>query len=339
PGGPGGPTGPGRRGGKSGKGGDPAAIKKAKRRKRVNLIVAAFAVLVMLAGGAVVGLTWFYDDVPQYKTDELQATSIVFENGATMATLGEFNRTVVPAAEISPLVKHAVMAAEDKNFEDHEGIDVKGIMRAAWNNFTGGSTQGASTITQQYARHAAELTGINYNRKIREAVLARKLEQEYTKDQILGFYLNAIYFGRGCHGIEAAAQCYFGKSALTKPGQPKALTAAEAAVLASVIKQPEPDSVTGHQGYDPQMNLQEAQARWGYTLGNMVEKKWLSSEERAAAKYPTVKQYDPKKCQVGCGVDKPTGNVVNYVREELEQMGIPAAEWKKGGYRITTTIN
>jgi membrane peptidoglycan carboxypeptidase len=339
PGGPGGPTGPGRRGGKSGKGGDPAAIKKAKRRKRVNIVVAAFAVLVMLAGGAVVGLTWFYDDVPQYKTDELQATSIVYSGGQTMATLGEFNRTVVPAAEISPLVKHAVMAAEDKNFEEHEGIDVKGIMRAAWNNFTGGSTQGASTITQQYARHAADLTGINYNRKIREAVLARKLEQEYTKDQILGFYLNAIYFGRGCHGIEAAAQCYFGKSSVTKPGQKNALTAAEAAVLASVIKQPEPDAVTGHQGYDPQVNLPAAQERWGYTLNNMVEKGWLSQGERAAAQYPKFKKYDPKKCQVGCGLDKPTGNVVNYVREELEAMGIPASEWKKGGYRITTTIN
>ncbi|MCW6006799.1 penicillin-binding protein, partial [Micromonospora sp. CPCC 205371] len=167
----------------------------------------------------------------------------------------------------------------------------------------------------------------------------RKLEQEYTKDEILGFYLNAIYLGRGCYGIEAAAQCYFGKSALTKPGQPNALTAAEAAVLASVIKQPEPDPLTGHQGFDPQVNLPEAQARWGYTLDNMVEKKWLSAEERAAAQYPKFKQYDPKKCQVGCGLDKPTGNVVNYVREELEAMGIPAAEWKKGGYRITTTIN
>ncbi|WP_281905984.1 transglycosylase domain-containing protein [Phytohabitans aurantiacus] len=345
PGGPEGPTGPGRRAarkaasGKGGKGGDPAAIKKAKRRKRVNLLVAAFAVMVIMAGGAVVGLTWFYDDVPEYRTEELQATSIVFENGNTMATLGEFNRTVVPAGEISPLVKHAVVAAEDKNFEDHEGIDVKGIMRAAWNNFTGGGKQGASTITQQYARHAADLTGINYNRKIREAVLARKLEQEYTKDEILGFYLNAIYLGRGCYGIEAAAQCYFGKSAVAKPGQKNALTAAEAAVLASVIKQPEPDPLTGHQGFDPQLNLPEAQARWEYTLNNMVEKKWLSAEERAAAQYPKFNKYDPKKCQVGCGLDKPTGNVVNYVRDELEAMGIPAAEWKKGGYRITTTIN
>ncbi|WP_377259881.1 transglycosylase domain-containing protein [Phytohabitans kaempferiae] len=341
PGGPGGPTGPGRRAAKGGKG-DPAAIKRAKRRKRINWIVAGFAVVVMMAGAGVVGLTWFYDDVPTYNTEELQATTIVYEDGKTqLAKLGEVNRTLVPHDKISEVVKHAVVAAEDKNFQNHEGIDLKGIARAAWNNFTGGDTQGASTITQQYARHAADLSGINYNRKIREAVLARKLEQDYDKDQILGFYLNAIYFGRGAYGIEAAAQSYFGKSVLVQPGQKNALTKEEAAVLAAVIKQPEPDKVTGHKGYDPQTNPEAAKDRWGYTLNNMVEKNWMTAEERAKAAYPekTLKEYNPKLCNIGCGADKPTGNVINYVRDELEAMGIPAADWKKGGYRITTTIN
>jgi membrane peptidoglycan carboxypeptidase len=341
PGGPTGPTGPGRRAARGGKG-DPAAIKRAKRRKRINWIVAAFAVVVMAAGAGVVALTWFYDDVPTYDTNELQATSIVFADGKTeLAKLGEVNRTLVPAEKISPVVKQAVMAAEDKNFLDHEGIDLKGIARAAWNNFTGGDTQGASTITQQYARHAADLSGINYNRKIREAVLARKLEQDLEKDQILGYYLNAIYFGRGAHGVEAAAQMYFRKSVLTQPGQKGALTKEEAAVLAAVIKQPEPDQVTGHQGYDPATNKTAAVERWNYTLGNMVEKKWMTAEERNKAVYPdkTLQKYDPKKCNIGCGIDRPTGNVVNYVRDELEAMGIPSTEWKRGGYRITTTIN
>jgi membrane peptidoglycan carboxypeptidase len=343
PGGPSGPTRPGRRAARGGKGsGDPAAIKRAKRRKRINWIVAAFAVVVMMAGAGVVALTWFYDDIPAYDTNELQATSIVYGDGKTeLAKLGEVNRTVVPADKISPVVKNAVMAAEDKNFLDHEGIDLKGIARAAWNNFTGGDTQGASTITQQYARHAADLSGINYNRKIREAVLARKLEQDLTKDKILGYYLNAIYFGRGAHGIEAAAQMYFRKSVLTQPNAKNALTKEEAAVLAAVIKQPEPDRATGHKGYDPQTNLEAAKERWAYTLGNMVEKKWMTPEERAKAVYPTktLQKYNPKGCNIGCGIDKPTGNVVNYVRDELEAMGIEAAEWKKGGYRITTTIN
>lgn len=341
PGGPGGPTGPGRRAARGG-GKDPAAIKRAKRRKRVNWIVAAFAVVVMMAGAGVVGLTWFYDDVPEYSHNELQATSIVYADGKTeLAKLGEVNRTIVPHDKISPVVKQAVIAAEDKNFLKHEGIDLKGIARAAWNNFTGGSTQGASTITQQYARHAADLNGINYNRKIREAVLARKLEQDLSKDEILGYYLNAIYFGRGANGIEAAAQIYFRKSVLTPPDQKGALTKEEAAVLASVIKQPEPDKVTGHKGFDPQVNRDAAVDRWNYTLNNLVELGWMSAEERAKAEYPdkTLQKYDPKKCNIGCGIDKPTGNVVNYVRDELEAMNISSSEWKKGGYRITTTIN
>ncbi|GAB3502817.1 hypothetical protein GCM10027575_06110 [Phytohabitans suffuscus] len=343
PGGPSGPTGPGRRAARGGKGkGDPAAIKRAKRRKRINWIVAAFAVVVMMAGAGVVGLTWFYDDVPAYDTSELQATTIVYADGKTeLAKLGEVNRTLVPAEKISPVVKNAVMAAEDKNFLDHEGIDLKGIARAAWNNFSGGDTQGASTITQQYARHAADLSGINYNRKIREAVLARKLEQDLTKDEILGYYLNAIYYGRGANGVEAAAQMYFRKSVLVQPGQKGALTKEEAAVLAAVIKQPEPDPSTGHKGYDPQVNPTAAKDRWNYTLGNMVEKGWMTAEERAKSVYPdkTLQKYDPKKCNIGCGIDKPTGNVVNYVRDELNAMGIPPEEWKRGGYRITTTIN
>jgi membrane peptidoglycan carboxypeptidase len=300
----------------------------------------------MLAGLGLVSLTWFYDDV-KAPTDfgEPETTTLLFNDGKQpLAKLGKQNRTIVPVARISPVVKHAVLAAEDKGFYEHGGVDVKGIARAAWNNFTGGTTQGASTITQQYARHAADLSGITYARKIREAVLASKLEQQLDKDTILGYYLNAIYFGRGAHGIEAAAGTYFGKSTLTPPGRPGALTAAEAAVLAAVIKQPEPDEATGHKGYDPQINLEAAQGRWNYTLNNMVDKGWLSPQERAAAKYPvqypkgTLRKWDPKtECAVDCGVNTPRGNVINYVRTELEAMGIK--DWQKGGYRITTTIN
>jgi membrane peptidoglycan carboxypeptidase len=314
---------------------------KAKRRRRSNLVLASVAVLIMVAGLGLLGVTWFYDDVkPPTEFGEPETTSILFSNGKELAKLGKQNRSIVPADRISPVVKHAILAAEDKGFYEHGGVDVKGIARAAWNNFTGGTTQGASTITQQYARHAADLSGITYARKIREAVMASKLEQQYDKETILGYYLNAVYFGRGAHGIEAAAQTYFKKSALTPPGQKDALTAAEAAVLASVIKQPEPDAATGHKGFDPQINLQAAQDRWNYTLNNMAQKGWLTPQERAAAKYPTktLTKWDPKKsCAVDCGLNTPAGNVVNYVRTELEAMGIK--DWQKGGYRITTTID
>jgi membrane peptidoglycan carboxypeptidase len=314
---------------------------KAKRRRRSNLVLAAVAVLIMLAGIGLMGVTWFYDDVKApTEFGEPETTSILYTNGWQLAKLGKQNRTIVPVDKISPVVKHAVLAAEDKGFYEHGGVDIKGIARAAWNNFTGGTTQGGSTITQQYARHAADLSGITYARKIREAVLASKLEQELDKETILGYYLNAIYFGRGAHGIEAAAQTYFGKSALTQPGQPGALTPEEAAVLASVIKQPEPDANTGHKGFDPQMNPEAAKGRWAYTLNNMAEKGWITGEQRAAAAYPskTLKKWDPKtNCTVDCGINTPAGNVVNYVRSELDAMGIK--DWQKGGYRITTTIN
>ncbi|HEX2771779.1 MAG TPA: biosynthetic peptidoglycan transglycosylase, partial [Micromonosporaceae bacterium] len=210
-GGPGGPGhgGPGRPGGPARRTarGDDA---KAKRRRRSNLVLASVAVLIMLAGLGLMGVTWFYDDVkPPTQFGEPETTSILYSNGSELAKLGKQNRSIVPADKISPVGKHAVIAAEDKNFYDHGGVDVKGIARAAWNNVSGGTTQGASTITQQYARHAADLSGITYARKIREAVLASKLEKQHDKETILGYYLNAIYFGRGAHGVEAAAQTYF----------------------------------------------------------------------------------------------------------------------------------
>ncbi|MEV6495586.1 biosynthetic peptidoglycan transglycosylase, partial [Actinoplanes sp. NPDC051633] len=182
--------------------------KAAKRRRRANILTAAAAVVVMLLGGGVVAGAYFFDDVDFIEPKaEDQVTQLFAEDNKTqIATIGDVNRSLVPYQSINPIIGEAVMAAEDKNFLDHNGIDMKGIIRAAWNNFTGGDTQGASTITQQYARHAADLKEISYNRKLREAVLARKMEDHYKKDEILGRYLNSVYFGRGAYGIEAAVK-------------------------------------------------------------------------------------------------------------------------------------
>jgi membrane peptidoglycan carboxypeptidase len=339
----GGPSGGGPGGGGPGGGGrgdrnDPG--KRAKRRRRTNVLTAAAAVLVILLGAGVVGGTYFFDDVdlPQPKT-ESQANTVLAADGSLLAKDGEQNRTVVPQQSISRLVEHAVAGAEDKNFYRHGGIDMKGIARAAWNNFSGGSTQGASTITQQYARHAADLKAISYNRKLREAVIARKLESNYDKEEIMGFYLNAIYFGRGAYGIEAAAQAYFGKSVTTPVGKSNAITPSEAAVLASVIKQPEPVK-GGHQGYDPQYNPTDAQERWAYTLNNMVEENWITPAERAAAVYPikTLKRPNKGSCKT-CAEGKPIGMIMRHVNQELREMGITEVEQERGGLQIKTTIN
>ncbi|WP_250006632.1 transglycosylase domain-containing protein [Actinoplanes sp. M2I2] len=312
--------------------------KAAKKRRRTNLLTVAAAVLVILLGAGVVGGAYFFDDVQFTEPKSEDQVSQIFagDNKTLVATIGNANRSLVPYQRINPLIGQAVMAAEDKNFHDHRGIDMRGIARAAWNNFTGGDQQGASTITQQYARHAAELKEISYNRKLREAVIARKMEDHYSKDEILGRYLNSVYFGRGANGIEAAVKAYFGnsRSSLTPPGQKGAITASEAAVIASVIKQPEPSKT--HRGYDPDNNRADAEIRWKYTLNNMLEKGWVTQLPTA---YPKVQKFDPDACRTSCGNDRATGKIVKYVKQELRAIGIDDAEQKKGGLRITTTIN
>ena len=325
-------------GGKGGKG-TATASKRAKRRRRANILTAAAAVFVILLGSGVVAFTWFYDGVGDISPKaEDQMNSIQYADGKEMTKFGE-QRTLVPSDQISPLIKEAVMGAEDKEFLNHHGIDMLGIARAAWNNLTGGGGGGASTITQQYARYHAKQYEISYARKAREAIMARKIEGQYTKDQIIGFYLNAIYFGRGAHGIEAAAQAYFNKSSIAKPGDPKALTFEEAAVIASVIKQPEPDKSTGHKGYDPQFNLPAAKDRWEYTLNNMLEKKWITPEQRAAAVYPKWQTFEPDKCRADCTGKTPLGHVKDQVMAELKALGYDKEMLLKGGYQIKTTIN
>ncbi|MEV4640241.1 transglycosylase domain-containing protein [Actinoplanes sp. NPDC049548] len=327
-----GPDGHGRRG-------DAQKIltKAAKRRRRTNILTAAAAVVVILLGVGVVGGTYIWDDVdlPAQK-EEAQTNVILNAKGEILAKLGDQNRTIVPEPKINKVVEHAVAAAEDKNFYRHNGIDMKGIVRAAWNNFTGGDTQGASTITQQYARHAADLKEISYNRKLREAVIARKLEGKYKKDEIMGMYLNYIYLGRGRYGIESAAQGYFGKSVLTPPDDPKAITPYEAAVLASIIKQPE--ATATHKGYDPAVNPEAAKDRWEYTLKNMLEEKWITPEQYAARKYPKVKGPAKNDCKT-CAADKPVGMIMRHVNAELRDMGITEAEFQRGGMTVTTTID
>jgi membrane peptidoglycan carboxypeptidase len=310
----------------------------AKRRKKVrrrNLIIAAFAVFIMLAGGVVVAGTYYYDSVPPPQQLALpESSTIFFADGKTqLAKLGQEkggNREYVPISAIPKWVQDAVISAEDRNFYHHSGIDTKGILRAAWNNLTGGETQGASTITQQYARAAANLTGVTYARKLREAVMASKLNQEYSKPQILEFYLNTIYLGRGAYGIQAASRAYFNNKTVDK------LTPAEGAVLAAVIKQPEADG--SFKGYDPAVNLGPAQDRWNYVVDGMVKMGTITAADRAKMAYPKVsKKANACVAEATCGVDTPVGNVVNYVASELAAMGIN--DLKAGGYRVTTTID
>jgi penicillin-binding protein 1A len=144
-----------------------------------------------------------------------QVTRVLARDGTLLAELFTQRRTVVPIASLPPHVKLAVLAAEDADFYEHEGLNYWGIARALVVNLRAGSTrQGGSTITQQVVKNLLLATHERtFSRKMREALLARKLEQELGKDEILELYLNNIYFGHGRYGIEEAARDDFGKSA------------------------------------------------------------------------------------------------------------------------------
>ena len=167
-----------------------------------------------------------------------QANTYVYasNNHTVLAILrGSQARIVVPSERISPWMKHAIVAIEDKRFYEHRGVDVRGMARALWADITSqGTVQGGSTITQQFVKNAYLTSQKTIGRKLIEAALAWQLEQNWTKDQILTAYLNTIYFGNGAYGVEQASRIYFhhsaaadeagrGRAARRHPGGPEPL--------------------------------------------------------------------------------------------------------------------
>jgi penicillin-binding protein 1A len=201
--------------------------------------------------------------------DDIAAqTSIVYDvNGDEVSGLAaELSREDRDLAEIPEHVREAVMGAEDRGFYDHRGISARGIARALFTNVRAGDIeQGGSTITQQYVKNAEAGTEQTYTRKVREAALSIKLEQAYSKDEILEFYLNTVYWGRGAYGIEAAAQAYFDVPV-------EDLDVNEAATLAGMLAAPE--------AMDPAEHPNRADQRRRYTLTGMHEAGWLTAAER-----------------------------------------------------------
>jgi membrane peptidoglycan carboxypeptidase len=354
PGGPAGPGGPGRpngpapagAGGRAPRGPRPPRSKRARRR---NWIVASIAVMIMVAGGTLVGGTYVFAKV---ETPEAlpagQSTKIYYSDGKTqMAQIGDENRTIVPLDKIPVYLQHAVIAAEDRTYYDNDGVDFAGIVRAAWNNVRGGETQGASTITQQYARKIAELTTeVSYRRKAEEIAIAMKLADKYSKDEILGFYLNTVPFGRGAYGVEAAAQAYFGRATAME------LTVEEAIMLAGFIKNP--NGGGGTSTFDPNVNPDEAKARWEGTRNALVDIKSKlakhgsdSYQVNTDMKMPVPPKYDRTKqtFQSQFGLDRPTGHIVHNVMDELSKLQktdkniSQIKDLKNSGLRIITTID
>ena len=298
--------------------------KKQRRSRRLKIAAAAIGGALVLLG-VFVGVVYASTDVPSPDSiTTAQTTRIYYSDGTTeMARLGDENRTNVTLDQISKPARYAVLAAENRSFYTDPGISFTGIVRAAFNNLTGGSTQGGSTITQQYVKNAIlKNSEQTFARKFQELFLAVKLDNNYSKDQILENYLNTIYYGRGAYGIESAANTYFGVPAAQ-------LTAQQGAVLAVLVRSPS--------RYDPEVSPQDAQDRWGRVLDAMVEEGWLTAEERAASVYPPVL---PKTGSTLGLPDGPEGLIVKEVKNELmDKYGYTEQQVDAGGLRITTTIN
>ena len=176
---------------------------------------------------------------------QAQSTTVFYADGTTeMGTFAEIDRTIIDTTTIPDYIGNAVVASEDRTFYTNNGVDPKGIVRALWNNLRGGDRQGASTLTQQYIKNYYVDTTSSYLGKFQQAIMAIKIDRELSKKQILGSYLNTVYFGRGAYGIEAAAQAYFGHSAAQ-------MTVSESALLAGILPAPS--------AWDPAVDAGQAQ--------------------------------------------------------------------------------
>ena len=213
----------------------------------------------------------------------LEQTTKVFDaNGQLIAELrAEIDREYLPLSDISPRIVEAVLAVEDDRFYEHRGVNVGAITRAAVTNVSaGGIEQGGSTITQQLVKLSVVGSEQNLDRKIPEAAIAMRLEEQMTKDEILERYLNAVYFGGGAYGVQAAAELYFNKDADT-------LTYGESALLAGVISNPSL--------YDPVYRPDNAFDRRSVALGRLETEGFIDSEERAvweASELPRYRQIE-----------------------------------------------
>ncbi len=277
--------------------------------------------LGFLALVGVVGVAYARTSIPTpNEVATSQATILYYDDAKTeLGRFGAQNRINVRLAEVPDRVQKAMLAAEDRGFYENRGISPTGIARAFWNNLKGGSTQGGSTITQQYAKNAYLTQERTYKRKLKEFFIAVKLDRRDNKSKILEDYLNTIYFGRGAYGIQTAAQAYFGKDV-------SKLTVGEGAVLASIVRSPA--------GYDPVRHPEAMAARFRYVLDGMVAKRWLPAAERTKVTVPAV-----RKQRTGATRSGPTYYLLDVARRELRTQGFSDADIDLGGLRVTTTFN
>src|SRR3954447_9740434 len=279
--------------------------------------------LLLLLVGAVFAVFLFYGTWAQtfdMKTvGEMPERSTVYDvDGKIYSRLAGANRLKVSLSEVSPEFIAAVLAREDTRFYDHKGIDWRGILRALVRDITSGSAkQGASSITQQLARNSLPLGGRTLNRKILEAMVAMRIEQKFTKQQILELYMNRIYFGTGCYGVETASQAYFGKNA-------SKLNLSEAALLAGLIRSPN--------RFSPLRNPEGAAKQRDAVLDRMVGLKKVTPSQAEQAKKTKIVTHPKRMPQIQ------ENYAMDAVQRALSQI-LTQDQMDDGGLSIYTTLD
>jgi len=285
--------------------------------------------VALLLTAALSGIGYVLARVPLPEEDVPVETTFLYDaDGNKLAELsGGENRTSVRLEEISQHLIDAVLAAEDRAFYRHPGVNFASIVRAAIADLRGRPLQGGSTITQQYVKLVFVGTERTIVRKLKEATLAVKLERELSKDEILERYLNRVYFGRGAHGAQAAAEAYFGKDVAE-------LGVAEAAYLAGLIRAPE--------DADASRFPEEADARRDLVLDAMVDEGYIDAAERDAIEATPVSSYVRVRDEVVqdkvAAPEAGTQYFVEHVRRQLAAR-FGDARVNGGGLRVYTSLD
>ncbi|MEW2550575.1 transglycosylase domain-containing protein [Streptomyces zhihengii] len=254
---------------------------------------------------------------------EMQSNIYKYSDGTVLARTGKVNREIVGLEQIPKDVQYTFVAAENKSFFEDSGVDLKGTLRGVKNTLTGKGKQGGSTITQQYVKNYYLDQDQTVTRKLKELVISLKVDQKKEKSEILAGYINTSYYGRNAHGIQAAAQAYYGVDA-------EKLNVAQGAYLAALLQAPSQ--------YDwssaSETGRKLVTERWNYVLDNMVEEGWLGAGERAGLEFPV-----PKAPRPAPGMEGQTGYLVEAANAELARQGLDEEDLKGGGWTITLNVD
>ncbi|GAA4537840.1 transglycosylase domain-containing protein [Amycolatopsis samaneae] len=298
----------------------PAQRKKRRWRRIRRTAYVAFGLFVIVPSIAFV-ITYFSVDVPS-PTDvarsQSQAVTYLYADGSEMGkdSPSGTNRQILGPDQIPEVMKHAAIATEDSTFETNSGFDFTAILRAVYNQVTGGDG-GGSTISQQYIKKATDNDAPTLTRKWTELAKSFKMNQTFEKKDIITAYLNIIYFGRGAYGVGAASQAFFHKDAAQ-------LNYSEAALLAGLIQQP---------GRSEQDKV--ARDRWTTAIDRMRQNNYITAAERQSAQFPVPIPLSQSKQQSGA----PNRLLAVQVRDELAAQGITEDKYYSGGYKVQTTID